>query len=149
MAANLCTPEHQADAVRMVVTARGSVAKVAKSLGRLKLAGQLCPDADRPFTFQRVEGELNGGTATRVSIGCRTLTEDVDEDAAVIDAWMVQHDGVARKRTAHRDSCSIYWPVTLPQPTPEHRSVDLMEERLEVESLKFKTFEGTGSGRRA
>ena len=149
MAASLYTSEHRADVVRIVVTDAGSVAKVAKSLGRLKLAGQLFPDAVRPLTFQRVEGELNDDLATRVRIECRTLTEDIDEDAAVIDAWMVQHDGVARKRAAHRDYCSIYWPVTLPQPTAESHSVDLPEERREVELFKVKTFEGTNSGRRA
>ncbi|MCX5691514.1 MAG: hypothetical protein NTV94_17270, partial [Planctomycetota bacterium] len=137
----LYMPEHRADAVRMVIKDRLSVAKVVKSLGRLKLTGRLCPDADGPHAFQRVEGELNAGTARRVAVAWRKLTDDAEKDAAVLDAWMARHDGITRERTERRDYHSINRPVKLPRPTAEIRTLHPTED-----TFKIKMFQGTVGG---
>jgi adenine-specific DNA-methyltransferase len=116
----------------------------ADGLGRMKLTGRLRRDANGPYVFQRVEGELNDGNSTRVLVVWRKLTDDPEKDAAVLDAWMARHRESTRERTEHRDYHLIYinGPVTLPQPTAEIRSVFPTEE-----TFKIKMFEDTdGSG---
>lgn len=110
----------------------------ADNLGRLKLTGRLRRDANGPFVFQRVEGELNDGNATRVLVVWRKLTDNPEKDAAVLDAWMARHREDTRQRTEHRDYHLIYinGPVTLPQPTAEIRTVFPTEE-----TFKIKMFE--------
>jgi len=121
-------------------------AEHADGLGRTKITGRLRRDANGPFTFQRVEGELNpasnGGNATRVLVVWRKLTDDPEKDAAVLDAWMARHRETTRERTEHRDYHMIYinGPVTLPQPTAEIRTVFPTEE-----TFKIKMFEDTDS----
>jgi len=121
-------------------------AEHADGLGRTKITGRLRRDANGPFTFQRVEGELNpasnGGNATRVLVVWRKLTDDPEKDAAVLDAWMARHRETTRERTEHRDYHMIYinGPVTLPQPTAEIRTVFPTEE-----TFKTKMFEDTDS----
>lgn len=109
-------------------------------LGRLKLTGRLRRDPEGPFKFQRVEGILNDGNDTRVLIVWRTLTDDPEQDAAVLDAWMARHREATTERTEHRDYHQIYinGPVTLPQPTAEIRTVWPIEE-----AFKRKMFEDT------
>ena len=122
-------------------------AEHADGLGRTKITGRLRRDANGPFTFQRVEGELNpasnGGNATRVLVVWRKLTDDPEKDAAVLDAWMARHRETTRERTEHRDYHMIYinGPVTLPQPTAEIRTVFPTEE-----TFKTKMFEDTDGG---
>ncbi len=114
----------------------------ADGLGRMKLTGRLRRDAHGPYVFQRVEGELNDGNATRVLVVWRKLTDDPEKDAAVLDAWMARHRESTRERTEHRDYHLIYinGPVTLPQPTAEIRTVYPTEE-----TFKIKMFEDTES----
>lgn len=114
----------------------------ADGLGRLKLTGRLRRDANGPYVFQRVEGELNDGNSTRVLVVWRKLTDDPEKDAAVLDAWMSRHRESTRERTEHRDYHLIYinGPVTLPQPTAEIRTVYPTEE-----TFKAKMFEDTES----
>jgi len=111
-------------------------------LGRLKLSGggRLRRDQDGPYCFQRVEGELNDGNDTRVLVVWRTLTDDPEKDAAVLEAWMERHREDTRQRSEHRDYHLIYinGPVTLPQPTAEIRTVFPIEE-----TFKAKMFEDT------
>jgi adenine-specific DNA-methyltransferase len=114
----------------------------ADGLGRVKITGRLRRDPNGPFVFQRVEGELNDGNATRVLVVWRKLTDDPEKDAAVLDAWMARHRETTRERTEHRDYHLIYinGPVTLPQPTAEIRTVFPTEE-----TFKIKMFEDTDS----
>ncbi len=114
----------------------------ADGLGRVKLTGRLRRDANGPYVFQRVEGELNDGNSTRVLVVWRRLTDDPEKDAAVLDAWMARHRESTRERTEHRDYHLIYinGPVTLPQPTAEIRTVYPTEE-----TFKIKMFEDTDS----
>ncbi len=114
----------------------------ADSLGRIKITGRLRRDPSGPFVFQRVEGELNDGNATRVLVVWRKLTDDPEKDAAALDAWMARHRETTRERTEHRDYHLIYinGPVTLPQPTAEIRTVFPTEE-----AFKVKMFEDTDS----
>jgi adenine-specific DNA-methyltransferase len=114
----------------------------ADGLGRIKLTGRLRRDANGPYVFQRVEGELNDGNSTRVLVVWRKLSDDPEEDAAVLDAWMARHRESTRERTEHRDYHLIYinGPVTLPQPTAEIRTVYPTEE-----TFKIKMFEDTDS----
>ena len=109
-------------------------------LGRLKLTGRLRRDPEGAFKFQRVEGVLNDGNDTRVLVVWRTLTDDPEQDAAVLDAWMARHREATTERTEHRDYHQIYinGPVTLPQPTAEIRTVYPIEE-----AFKRKMFEDT------
>ncbi|MEO1717939.1 MAG: DNA methyltransferase [Planctomycetota bacterium] len=109
-------------------------------LGRLKLTGRLRRDPDGPFKFQRVEGILNDGNDTRALVVWRTLTDDPEQEAAVLDAWMARHREATTERTEHRDYHQIYinGPVTLPQPTAEIRTVYPIEE-----AFKRKMFEDT------
>jgi adenine-specific DNA-methyltransferase len=94
-----------------------------------------------------VEGVLNpaidGGNDTRVLVVWRTLTDDPEQDAAVLDAWMERHRESTRERTEHRDYHRIYinGPVTLRQPTAEIRTVYPTEE-----TFKIKMFEDTEGG---
>src|SRR5690606_38769761 len=66
-----------------------------EDMRRLKVSGRLRRDSEGPFTFQRIEGELNpaltGGNVTRVLVVWRKLTDDPEQDAAVLDAWMAKH----------------------------------------------------------
>lgn len=114
----------------------------ADGLGRIKITGRLRRDPNGPFVFQRVEGELNDGNATRVLVVWRKLTDDPEKDAAALDAWMARHRETTRERTEHRDYHLIYinGPVTLPQPTAEIRTVFPTEE-----TFKIKMFEDTES----
>lgn len=114
----------------------------ADNLGRIKITGRLRRDPNGPFVFQRVEGELNDGNATRVLVVWRKLTDDPEKDAAALDAWMARHRETTRERTEHRDYHLIYinGPVTLPQPTAEIRTVFPTEE-----TFKIKMFEDTDS----
>jgi len=116
----------------------------ADGLGRTRITGRLRRDAGGggPFMFQRVEGELNDGNATRVLVVWRKLTDDPEKDAAALDAWMARHREDTRQRTQHRDYHLIYinGPVTLPQPTAEIRTVFPIEE-----TFKIKMFEDTDS----
>ncbi|MGB0766167.1 MAG: DNA methyltransferase [Phycisphaeraceae bacterium] len=109
-------------------------------LGRLKIKGRLKRDPDGPFVFQRVEGVLNDANDTRVLVVWRKLTDNPDQDAAVLDAWMSRHRETTTERTEHRDYHEIYinGPVTLPQPTAEIRTVYPIEE-----AFKRKMFEDT------
>ncbi len=115
----------------------------ADGLGRLKVRGRLNRDADGPFVFQRVEGELNDGAATRVLVVWRKLTNDPEKDAAVLEAWMERHRENTKERSEHRDYQVIYinGPVTLPQPTQEVRTVYPLEE-----TFKAKMFEDCDGG---
>ncbi len=114
----------------------------ADDLGRMKINGRLRRDANGPYVFQRVEGELNDGNSTRVLVVWRKLSDDPEKDAAVLDAWMARHRESTRERTEHRDYHLIYinGPVTLPQPTAEIRTVSPTEE-----TFKLKMFEDTDS----
>lgn len=114
----------------------------ADDLGRMKINGRLRREANGPYVFQRVEGELNDGNSTRVLVVWRKLSDDPEKDAAVLDAWMARHRESTRERTEHRDYHLIYinGPVTLPQPTAEIRTVYPTEE-----TFKIKMFEDTDS----
>ena len=115
----------------------------ADGLGRIKLTGRLRRDANGPYVFQRVEGELNDGNSTRVLVVWRKRSDDPEKDAAVLDAWMARHRESTRERTEHRDYHLTYinGPVTLPQPTAEIRTVFPIEE-----TFKTKMFEDTDGG---
>jgi adenine-specific DNA-methyltransferase len=112
-------------------------------LGKLKVKGRLKRDQGGAYVFQRVEGELNDGHATRILVVWRKLTDDPEKDAAVLDAWMERHREDTKERSAHRDYQYIYinGPVTLPQPTAEIRTVFPLEE-----TFKARMFEDTDAG---
>jgi len=99
-------------------------------LGRLAIVGRFRRDPEGPFAFQRVEGVLNDGSDTRVLVIWRTLTDDPEQDAAALDAWMERHREDTRERSEHRDYHRIYvnGPVTLAQPTQEIRTVFPIEQ---------------------
>jgi hypothetical protein len=109
-------------------------------MGRLKVAGRLKRASDGRFVFQRVEGVLNDGQDTRVLVVWRTLTNEAEEDAAVLEAWMSKYSEDTRQRSEHRQYQQIYinGPVTLPQPGGELRTVYPIEQ-----TFKDKMFEGT------
>ena len=111
-------------------------------LGRLTVVGRLRRDAEGPYVFQRVEGELNDANATRVLVIWRKLTDNPEKDAAVLDAWMERHREDTRQRSEHRDYHRTYvnGPVTLPQPTAEIRTVFSIEEAFK--DLMFADTEG-------
>ena len=98
--------------------------------------------SDAPFVFQRVEGVLNDGNDTRVLVIWRKLTDDPEQDAAALDAWMDRHREDTRERSEHRDYHRIYvnGPVTLAQPTQEIRTVYPIEESFK--NLMFADTEG-------
>ncbi|MGP1347475.1 MAG: DNA methyltransferase [Phycisphaerales bacterium] len=120
-------------------------------LGRLKLKGrprrEAGGDGAAPFVFQRVEGVLNpaldGGNETRVLVVWRTLTDDPEKDAAMLDWWMARHGEKTTERSEHREYHQIYinGPVTLAQPTAEIRTVWPIEE-----AFKRKMFEDAEGG---
>jgi len=118
-------------------------AKHADDLGQLKLSGRLRRDAKGPFVFQRVEGELLDGT--RVLVVWRKLTNDAEQDAAALEAWMERHRESTKERTEHRDYHQIYinGPVTLPQPTQEIRTVFPIEQTFK--DRMFADTEGAGA----
>jgi adenine-specific DNA-methyltransferase len=118
-------------------------AKHADGLGRTKVKGRLRRDKNGPFTFQRVEGEINDLQDTRVLVVWRKLTDNPDQDAAVLEAWMDRHREDTRERSEHRDYQHIYinGPVTLPQPTAEIRTVYPIEQ-----TFKDRMFAETDEG---
>lgn len=99
-------------------------------LGRVQVVGRFRRDPEGLFVFQRIEGELNDGNNTRVLVIWRTLTDDPEQDAAALDAWMDRHREDTRERSEHRDYHRIYvnGPVTLAQPTQEIRTVFPIEQ---------------------
>ncbi len=117
-------------------------AEHSDGLGRVKVAGRLKRDAEGPYVFQRVEGELNDAQATRVLVVWRKLTaaqpgltdeqreRAADEDAAVLEAWMLRHRETTRERSDYREYHRVYinGPVTLEQPTQELRTVYPIEQ---------------------
>lgn len=115
-------------------------------LGRLRVVrtpgtrGGLRPDPKGPFVFQRVEGEINDANATRVLVVWRKLTDNPEQDAAVLEAWMARHRESTTERTEHREYQQIYinGPVTLPQPTQDIRTVLPLEA-----TFKARMFEDT------
>jgi len=115
-------------------------------MGRLKVKGRLRrdpapgPGSNAPFIFQRIEGELNDRSDTRVLVIWRKLTDDPEQDAAVLDAWMARHREATKERSEYRDYHLIYvnGPVTLPQPTQELRTVFPIEQ-----TFKDRMFEDT------
>ncbi|MCS7466459.1 DNA methyltransferase [Stieleria sp. ICT_E10.1] len=111
-----------------------------KRQGKVRVDGRLRREADGPFVYQRIEGELNDGNATRVLVIWRKLTEDPDQDAAVLEAWMARHRETTKERSEHRDYHLIYinGPITLPQPTQELRTVLPTEQ-----TFKDRMFEDT------
>lgn len=123
-------------------------AEHADALGRLRITGRLRRDPNGPFVFQRVEGELNDGNDTRVLVVWRTLTDDAEKDAAVLDAWMERHREDTRQRTEHRDYHLIYinGPVTLPQPTAEIRTVFPIEETFKARMFEDADGDAPGAG---
>jgi adenine-specific DNA-methyltransferase len=124
-------------------------AKHDDGLGRLKLRAEagreprLRKDPGGSFVFQRVEGILNDGNDTRVLVVWRKLTNDPEQDAAVLDAWMARHRVNTKERSEYRDEQLTYinGPVTVPQPTAEIRTVYPIEE-----TFKAKMFEDTDGG---
>lgn len=54
-------------------------------LGKYQVKGRLKQDADGPWTIRKVEGEAPDNS--RVLILWRTLTGDIEQDNAVLDAW--------------------------------------------------------------
>lgn len=115
-------------------------------LGRLRVVrtpgtrGGLRKDSNGPFVFQRVEGEINDANATRVLVVWRKLTDNPEQDAAVLEAWMARHRESTTERTEHREYQQIYinGPVTLPQPTQDIRTVLPLEA-----TFKARMFEDT------
>ena len=120
-------------------------AEHADGLGRVRVKGRLKRDAEGPYVFQRVEGELNDAQATRVLVVWRKLTAAVagaaglsdadrekaaDRDAAVLEAWMLRHRETTRERSDYREYHRVYinGPVTLEQPTQELRTVYPIEQ---------------------
>jgi adenine-specific DNA-methyltransferase len=87
--------------------------------------GRLRRDAEGAYLYQRVEGELNDGNATRVLVIWRKLTDDAEKDAAVLETWMARHRESTKERSDYREYHLIYMngPITLPQPTQELRTV--------------------------
>jgi adenine-specific DNA-methyltransferase len=116
--------------------------KHAEGMGRLVVDGRLRKDADGPFVFHRVEGELNDDNGTRVLVVWRKLSGDAEQDAAALDAWMARHAEDTRQRSEHRDYHRIYinGPVTLAQPTAELRTVLPIEETFK--NRMFEDVEG-------
>jgi adenine-specific DNA-methyltransferase len=111
-----------------------------KREGRLRVEGRLRRDAEGPYLYQRVEGELNDGNATRVLVIWRKLTDDAERDAAVLEAWMARHRETTKERSDYREYHLIYLngPITLPQPTQELRTVLPTEQ-----TFKDRMFEDT------
>ncbi|MFN7609762.1 MAG: DNA methyltransferase, partial [bacterium] len=74
-------------------------------LGKLKVktwrGEKLVASKTGPHVFQRVEGELNDASSTRVLVVWRKLTEDPEKDAAVLDAWMTRYREPTTERTPH------------------------------------------------
>ena len=105
-------------------------AKHEDNKGRLKVKGRLHRAAEGQFVFQRVEGVLNDGQDTRVLVIWRKLTDDPEQDAAVLDAWMERHREDTKQRSDYRDYHQIYvnGSVTLEQPTQEIRTVFPIEQ---------------------
>jgi adenine-specific DNA-methyltransferase len=111
-----------------------------KREGRLRVEGRLRRDAEGPYVYQRIEGELNDGNATRVLVIWRKLTDDAEKDAAVLEAWMARHRESTKERSDYREYHLIYLngPITLPQPTQELRTVLPTEQ-----TFKDRMFEDT------
>jgi adenine-specific DNA-methyltransferase len=111
-----------------------------KREGRLRVEGRLRRDAEGPYVYQRIEGELNDGNATRVLVIWRKLTDDAERDAAVLEAWMARHRETTKERSDYREYHLIYLngPITLPQPTQELRTVLPTEQ-----TFKDRMFEDT------
>ncbi len=120
--------------------AKGNPLPEDKREGRLRVEGRLRRDAEGPFVYQRVEGELNDGNATRVLVIWRKLTDDAEKDAAVLEAWMARHRETTKERSDYREYHLIYLngPITLPQPTQELRTVLPTEQ-----TFKDRMFEDT------
>ncbi len=118
-------------------------AKHDDGLGRFKVKGRLRRDPEGAFVYQRVEGVLNDGNDTRVLVIWRKLTDDPEQDAAALDAWMARHRESTRERSEHRDYHRIYvnGPVTLAQPTQEIRTVFPIEQ-----TFKDRMFESSEGG---
>ena len=55
------------------------------NLGKYQVKGRLKQDAEGPWTIRKVEGETPD--KSRVLILWRTLTSDIEQDNAVLDAW--------------------------------------------------------------
>jgi adenine-specific DNA-methyltransferase len=120
--------------------AKGNPLPDDKREGRLRVEGRLRRDAEGPYVYQRVEGELNDGNATRVLVIWRKLTDDAEKDAAVLEAWMARHRETTKERSDYREYHLIYLngPITLPQPTQELRTVLPTEQ-----TFKDRMFEDT------
>jgi adenine-specific DNA-methyltransferase len=105
--------------------AKGNPLPDDKREGRLRVEGRLRRDAEGAYLYQRVEGELNDGNATRVLVIWRKLTDDAEKDAAVLETWMARHRESTKERSDYREYHLIYMngPITLPQPTQELRTV--------------------------
>ena len=103
-------------------------------LGRLKINGKLRRDAEGPFVFQQIEGTLNDDNDTPVLVVWRTLTDDPEQDAAVLDARLERYGEKTTERSDHREYAKIYLngPITLPQPTAELRTVYPIEETFKA-----------------
>lgn len=122
------------------IDAKGNPLPDDKREGRLRVEGRLRRDAEGPYVYQRVEGELNDGNATRVLVIWRKLTDDAEKDAAVLEAWMARHRENTKERSDYREYHLIYLngPITLPQPTQELRTVLPTEQ-----TFKDRMFEDT------
>ncbi len=120
--------------------AKGNPLPDDKREGRLRVEGRLRRDAEGPFVYQRLEGEMNDGNATRVLVIWRKLTDDAEKDAAVLEAWMARHRESTKERSDYREYHLIYLngPITLPQPTQELRTVLPTEQ-----TFKDRMFEDT------
>jgi len=103
-------------------------------LGRLKIKDKLRRDADGPFVFQQIEGTLNDDNETRVLVVWRKLTDDPEQDAAVLDARLERYAEKTTERSEHREYAKIYLngPITVPQPTAELRTVYPIEETFKA-----------------
>ena len=103
-------------------------------LGRLKIKDKLRRDADGPFVFQQIEGTLNDENETRVLVVWRKLTDDPEQDAAVLDARLERYAEKTTERSEHREYAKIYLngPITVPQPTAELRTVYPIEETFKA-----------------
>ena len=120
--------------------AKGTPLPDDKREGRLRVEGRLRRDAEGPFVYQRIEGELNDGNATRVLVIWRKLTDNAEKDAAVLEAWMARHRESTKERSDYREYHLIYLngPITLPQPTQDLRTVLPTEQ-----TFKDRMFEDT------
>jgi adenine-specific DNA-methyltransferase len=120
--------------------AKGNPLPDDKREGRLRVEGRLRRDTEGPYMYQRVEGELNDGNATRLLVIWRKLTDDAEKDAAVLEAWMARHRENTKERSDYREFHLIYLngPITLPQPTQELRTVLPTEQ-----TFKDRMFEDT------